>query len=154
MERFLLSSELMFLGVLSAAIVFLFWLTIDTRIKWIRLFGKKAPPDGKLLEDVLSKISRIDARLEKSMERIGVMEHLSAANIRKVGFLRFNPFRDTGGDQSFSLALLDNEDNGVVLLSLYTREGVRLYAKSIHSGKAKQPLSDEEETVLAEAIQK
>ena len=73
-------------------------------------------------------------------------------SVQKVGFLRFNPFQDTGGDNSFALALLDRENNGVILSSFYTREGVRIYAKQIENGASRQALSDEEKKVLEEAL--
>jgi hypothetical protein len=70
-----------------------------------------------------------------------------------VGLVRFNPFQDIGGDQSFSLALLDGKNDGVTLSSLYSREGVRIYCKSIQQGQSPQyPLSKEEEQAVTMAI--
>ena len=83
-----------------------------------------------------------------------MLEKISHVSIQKVGFLRFNPFQDTGGDQSFILTLLDRDNNGVLISSLYARGGVRIYAKNIERGKAKHPLSKEEKEVLEETIRK
>jgi hypothetical protein len=75
------------------------------------------------------------------------MESLGA--IQKVGFVRFNPFADTGGDQSFALVLLDGNNTGVILTSLYGRSSVRWYLKTIKAGKAQDlALSKEEEQAL------
>lgn len=71
-------------------------------------------------------------------------------HVQKVGMVRFNAFPDTGSDLSFAVALLDGEDNGVVLSSLYGRSESRIYAKPIQGGTSTYKLSDEEK----EAIQK
>lgn len=73
-------------------------------------------------------------------------------HIQKVGLLRFNPFKDTGGDQSFILSLVDNNDTGVVISALYSRSGTRWYAKKIRNGKGVEyDLSEEEKKALAES---
>ena len=73
-------------------------------------------------------------------------------NIQKIGLLRFNPFKDTGGDQSFVLALLDNNDTGIVISALYSRLGTRWYAKKVAEGKGlEHELSDEEKKAISEA---
>jgi hypothetical protein len=65
--------------------------------------------------------------------------------------VRYNPFNDTGGDQSFSLALLDLRDNGFVITSIHGREVDRIYAKQIDNGKSKHNLSAEEIEAIKEA---
>ena len=73
-------------------------------------------------------------------------------HIQKVGLLRFNPFKDTGGDQSFILSLVDNKDTGVVISALYSRSGTRWYAKKIRNGKGVEyDLSEEEKKALSES---
>jgi hypothetical protein len=67
--------------------------------------------------------------------------------------VRFNPFSDTGGDQSFVIALLDGKNNGVVFSSLYTRGQPLVYAKPIEAGASRYQLSKEEADALARAIQ-
>lgn len=72
---------------------------------------------------------------------------------QKLGLVRFNPFSDTGGDQSFCLALLDGEDDGVLITSLYSRSGVRWYVKTIKKGKGMEHgLSKEETEALKKAM--
>ena len=67
------------------------------------------------------------------------------SHIQKIGLVRFNPFKDTGGDQSFILALVDAQDTGVVISSLHTRTGTRWYAKGVVRGKGVEyDLSDDE----------
>lgn len=144
--------------VLSAAslvgALFLFAAFWRMKRQWSRVFGEKALPEEKLTADCLKQLAESEEKLTNAVDRISALEKSAKTNIRKIGFFRFNPFRDTGGDQSFSLALLDHEDNGVILSGLYARENTRVYAKAIRSGKAKQPLSTEEERVLKEALEK
>lgn len=66
--------------------------------------------------------------------------------IQKIGVVRFNPFSDTGGDQSFTLALLDGKNNGIVVTSLYARSGVRWYVKRIKNGRGIEHELSKEET--------
>jgi len=73
-------------------------------------------------------------------------------HIQKIGLVRFNPFKDTGGDQSFILSLIDGNDTGVIISGLYARSGTRWYAKKVVNGKsAEHALSDEEKRALREA---
>ncbi|MFH1840926.1 MAG: DUF4446 family protein [Candidatus Shapirobacteria bacterium] len=80
---------------------------------------------------------------------VGVLERNLTLNLQKIGLVRFNPFSGTGGDQSFSLALMDGTDNGVVITSLHHRESTRLYAKQIAAGKSvTHELSEEEKKAI------
>jgi hypothetical protein len=73
-------------------------------------------------------------------------------HIQKIGLVRFNPFKDTGGDQSFILSLVDGNDTGVIISGLYARSGTRWYAKRIVKGKSlEHELSEEEKKALKEA---
>ena len=73
-------------------------------------------------------------------------------HIQKIGLVRFNPFKDTGGDQSFILSLVDGNNTGVIISGLYARSGTRWYAKKIVKGKSlEHELSDEEKKALSEA---
>lgn len=78
----------------------------------------------------------------------------SRSHFKKIGFVRYNPFSGVGGDQSFSIALLNDHNNGVVLTSLFSREGNRVYAKIIEKGVSPHVLSDEEKQAIKEAIEK
>ena len=79
------------------------------------------------------------------------MEELKKNNkfsIQEIGIVRFNPFKESGGDQSFSIALLDGNKDGVVITSLYGREGNRIFAKPIKNGKSEYLLTEEEKEVI------
>lgn len=73
---------------------------------------------------------------------------------QKVSIVRFNPFGDTGGDQSFALAVLDEHDSGYVLSSIHGRGGTRVYVKPIDLGKSKYQLSEEESRAIKQAKQR
>lgn len=86
--------------------------------------------------------------LEKSYQHLS---DIGARSIQKMGMVRFNPFPDTGGDQSFVLALLDNHDSGFLMTSIHGREGTRIYIKPVEYGRSKHTLSKEEEAALKAA---
>ncbi|PIU68449.1 hypothetical protein COS81_03960 [candidate division WWE3 bacterium CG06_land_8_20_14_3_00_42_16] len=113
--------------------------------------------DGKELKEILeshlgrvAKVSQRMGDLEAIMKRI---QEESNFYFQKIGFVRFNPFRETGGDQSFILALLDKKNNGIVISSLHGRNQTRLFAKTVKEGKAeKHTFSAEEESAVKKAI--
>lgn len=135
------------------------WLIILSFIFW-KLFShynkliKKA--DGKnisqLLDTVLSQQEELKKELDILKVRCDTIEKEGKFHIQKIGLVRFNPFKDTGGDQSFIVGLLNGNDSGVVISGLYSRSGTRWYAKRIKEGKGvEHELSDEEKGALQEA---
>ena len=102
-----------------------------------------------LLEEILRRIRAKDEEIEKLTAQAAGLEKDSLRHIQKVGFMRYNPFADTGGDQSFVLSLLDGKDNGIVLSSFHGRESTRIYAKSVRKGMGENfALSEEEEKII------
>jgi len=77
----------------------------------------------------------------------------STLGIQKVGLYRYNPFDDLGGDQSFSLSILDQTNSGVILTSLHHRNFTRIYAKPVKNGEEDSiTLSKEEKSAIVKAI--
>lgn len=141
------------LAIASAIVLAaLAWLTLDLRLRWSRVFGAKTKNANEALSEVFQRLAAAEAKLKGIEPRLVALERIGTIAVQKFGFLRFNPFGDTGSDQSFAVCLLDRADNGFVLSSLYTRGGVRIYAKEIKAGSSKHQLSDEEKTVLEQAI--
>jgi len=108
------------------------------------------------LSEVLDHIINTQEILKKHTaaleETVGKLELDARFHIQRVGIVRFNPFSDTGGSQSFSLSLLDKNDNGIVMTSLYARTGNRWYIKKIRAGKSiGLELSKEEESAIRTA---
>ncbi|MDQ3554632.1 MAG: DUF4446 family protein [Chloroflexota bacterium] len=95
--------------------------------------------------DALSGASRAAA------EQMAAADEQARGALRNVGVVRYNPFDDTGSDQSFALALVDADGNGVVLSSLHSRQQTRLYLKQIVGGRSEVQLSDEETEALRRA---
>lgn len=115
-----------------------------------KFFEKKKEPRN------LKEILRQFGDLEKEVERISQgFENLKKENkfsVQKIGIVRYNPFSEVGGDQSFSIALLDGNNDGVVITSLYARDGNRVYGKPIKKGASEYSLSEEEKRAIEEAI--
>lgn len=108
--------------------------------------------EGGLMAESSEVISDLRAKIEKLTEQ-QKEQALSLSNcIQKVGLVRFNAFDDVGGEQSFSLVLLNGNGDGVAVSSLYGRQDSRLYAKGIVNGEGERPLSDEEQRALQQAL--
>ena len=105
-------------------------------------------PLGATLDAQAARVDEVDRRLGEIDGRYRLLEARSRGSLQHVGLVRFNPFEDTGSDQSFAIALLDAEANGIVLSSLHGRGGTRVFAKPIHAGQASHTLSDEEHEAL------
>jgi hypothetical protein len=86
--------------------------------------------------------------------RTALVERDLQSSLGRVGLVRFNPFEDTGGNQSFALALVDSRGDGFVLSSLHARAGTRVYAKAVAGGTSEAALSAEESEALAQALAK
>jgi len=113
--------------------------------------GKNGVDLEKTILDQGKNIKELDRDIQDLYGISNQIHNLALKSVHKVGVVRFNPFKDLGGDQSFSIALLDGQNSGLVISALHTREGNRVYAKPVEKGKAlKYPLTDEEK----EAIQK
>ncbi len=118
------------------------------------LFPKSGERDiRKKFEEVVKQVSDFRQNLDKLKDNLSEVEQLGLKHVQRVELFRYNPYDDTGGDQSFSLALLNDEGSGIVLTSLHARSGTRVFAKPIISGKgAKHRLSEEEEKVVKGAM--
>ncbi len=111
--------------------------------------------DGENLEQLLQKYVAHMYQTSLKVDDLTVfcqeLEQSVRRAVQKVGIIRFNPFEDTGGDQSFAIALLDAAGNGVVLSSLYSRTGNRVFAKPVEAGRSRHPLTDEEREAINQA---
>ena len=105
-----------------------------------------------VLEDMLKQSNQSKKDIDFLKKYCDTIEKEGLLHIQKVGLLRFNPFKDTGGDQSFILSLVDGKNTGVIISGLYSRSGTRWYAKKVVEGKGvDHELSDEERKALLEA---
>ena len=103
---------------------------------------------GDKIEEMLSEyiesvrvLALKDADLKDAIDRL---ENNLKKCVQKVGLVRYNAYNDTGSDLSFTLAIMDAEDNGVVVNGLYSRESSSIFAKPLVKGETKYNLSAEE----------
>lgn len=110
--------------------------------------------DGDLetvLGQHLETVHQVGRDLDELTERLAVLEIAARHHFSRQALIRFNPFPDTGGNQSFAWALLDESDDGVIVSSLHSRTGTRMYAKAVTGGRADTSLSTEEQDAIDEA---
>lgn len=104
--------------------------------------------DGESLEGVLNThldtVMRVAHEVDELTARAAMLEGGARLHFGRLGLVRFNPFDDTGGNQSFALAILDANNDGFVVSSLHSRTGTRLYAKAIFGGESETTLGAEE----------
>jgi hypothetical protein len=105
----------------------------------------------KTLDKILSSELKNEKDIKELTKEIDNIKYLDLKHIQKISLVRFNPFKEIGGDHSFCISLLDAKDNGVVLTTLHTRERTRIYAKAIKNGKSELELSSEEKKALLKA---
>ncbi len=102
------------------------------------------------LQAALNQSQQQQAELEEALKNL---KHKSSFAMQKLGLVRFNPFDDGGGNFSFSLALLDLHDTGVVITSMHGRQQNRIYTKTIQNGNSETPLTEEEQKAVSLADQ-
>lgn len=127
------------------------WVVVtEKRLKRFFL-GKK----GKDLEDTIVALENDIAKLKKAEENfekeIGVINSKLKKSIRGLETIRFNPFPDQGSNQSFAIGMLNEENDGLVISSLYSRERMSIFAKPIKNGKSEYELTAEEKEALTKA---
>ena len=146
--------------ILLGAGLLALWLGILTFLIWQQrgflksLFPKSGERDiRRKFEEVLQEIAGFGKELKKLDVNLSDLRKEGFSHISRIWLLRYNPYEDTGGDQSFTVALLDKEGTGFVLTSLHARSGTRVFAKPIDQGKSKYRLSSEEEEVVKKAME-
>lgn len=126
-------------------------------IRRVRKLGRRLESltrggDESSFEDVLGshleRVRKVVDDVNTVAARTAVLERDLVGTLGRIGLVRFNPFEDTGGNQSFALALLDAEEDGIIISSLHARGATRIYAKAIAAGRPEAALSDEEAEAL------
>ena len=114
--------------------------------------GTKEDELIKVLGRILKVQEENSASISAAEKEIKRIDWEAKCHVQKVGIVRFNPFKEIGGDHSFSLALLNGENSGVIVTCLHTRERTRVYMKGINKSKSELELSSEEKKALEKAI--
>jgi uncharacterized protein DUF4446 len=121
-----------------------------------RLEGLTRGEDGQSLEAVLhahlNKVNSVSSEVDDLVARSAVLEANGRKAVQRMGLVRYNPFEETGGNQSFALAMTDANGDGVVISSLHARAGTRLYAKAVVAGRSDAALSAEESEAIRIAL--
>ncbi|MBI2195774.1 MAG: DUF4446 family protein [Candidatus Levybacteria bacterium] len=145
-----IAAGVIFLGIWLLGLTIFFWRLSQHYNKLTKGLNERSMK--AVLESLLKDASAAKKDIEYLKSYCDKIEKEGKFHIQKVGLLRFNPFKDTGGDQSFILSLVDANDTGVIISGLYSRSGTRWYAKKVADGKgAEHDLSDEEVSALKEA---
>lgn len=118
------------------------------------LFPKSGTRDiRKKFEEIVGFSSQFEKKVLDINKRLNLIEEDDLKHIQKVKLVRYNPYEDTGGDQSFTVCLLDKNGTGFVITSLHTRSGTRIFAKPVIKGSGtKYELSKEEQEAINSII--
>jgi hypothetical protein len=160
LNRFI--SDNLFVVVAALAVVVLILLTL-VAVQSVRLgralrsyralAGDGSPGSiADLLAGQTARAEAVRSRLEELEALHTTLERRSRGSLQHIGLVRFNPFEDTGSDQSFAIALLDDQHDGIVLSSLHGRTNTRLFAKPVENGASRHSLSEEESRAISIAI--
>lgn len=147
--------ELVFFVLLAIAFFFILigavWIIITEKRLQKFFLGKKA----KDLEETIVNLGLEITKLNKARDNFETEMALANAKIKKsirgLETIRFNPFPDQGSNQSFAIGMLNEEGDGLVISSLYSRERMSVFAKPIKDGKSEYELSTEEKEALKKA---
>ncbi len=140
-----------FVFLVITAVVGAVWAT-KTERRLRRFFGGKKAKDLEenifALEDDITKLKSAREKVEKELTEINKKLKKS---VRGLETIRFNPFPDQGSNQSFAVGMLNEDGDGVVLSSLYSRERMSIFAKPVKNGRSDYELTNEEKMVLEKA---
>lgn len=152
-----------YIAIVMAVIIILLFILVIILFKSLGRVEKRfrrlmRGTNNKNLEElILSELDTIAESRENSERAIQAnkdLEEKMKGCIQKTAIMRYKAFEDVGSDLSFSVALLDDNDDGVILTGIYGRQDSTTYAKPIDKGISRYDLSEEEVTVLNEAINK
>lgn len=136
-------------------------LDLQTQLRRLKERSEKAlVPSGDedaalttVVQSLATRLADVSARTERLTARGEQVDAALVRAVQGIGLVRFRAFEDTGGDQSFALALTDGEGNGVVMSALYGRDATRIYAKPVEAWLSPKALGAEEEQALAQSRQ-
>ena len=133
------------IAILLGVVIFLWTRLRQIENRYDRLMSDSS--GGSLQEMLKDHVHRVRGALDRvdALDRLTHdLQRTLGYSVQWVGMVRFNPFRDTGGNQSFALALADAHGDGIVLSSLHRRDVTRVYAKPLLAWQSTHPLTEEE----------
>lgn len=114
--------------------------------------GEKNINIEEVLTNNINRIDELSSQYNTLQDYMQDLERVLRKCIRKVDMLRYNPFDEMGGDLCFAIALLDEENSGLILNGIHSRDGSYVYAKAVEKGISQYKLSEEEKKVLNQAM--
>jgi Protein of unknown function (DUF4446) len=114
--------------------------------------GERGSSLADVLEAHVGRVDEVTRQVNELLSVHGLLERRSRSSLQHIGMVRFNPFEDTGSDQSFAIALLDDRRDGIVISSLHGRANTRVFAKPVANGTSPHNLSDEESEAIRIAV--
>lgn len=148
-----LKTEIVFLSLYFFWLLILTFLFVRFYLYYKRLLKNTSKKNlVSVLDELFEKDKAGKKEIEGVVKSLQAIESKGSLHIQKIGLVRFNPFQDTGGDQSFVLSILNAKNDGVVISSLHSRTGARWYAKKVINGKGQEyGLSLDEEKAVNQA---
>lgn len=123
---------------------------LDKRLSNL-LSGKHGGDLEGVIDEFVKTARRLDERTKLIAKEIDSINERLAKAIQRVHTVRYNPFKDQGGNQSFATCFMDENGDGLVISSLYSRDKVSVYAKPLIDGKSEYELSQEEKESIDKA---
>ena len=158
--EFLKTDTFLIINGIMLCILFLGFFIMMARLHSInknyKTFLKKLGNGENIEEDLENYMYRVEKVEKQNLEILSFCHELEknvSGCVQKVGIVRYSAFKDTGSDLSFALAMLDENNNGVVLNGIYSREMSNIYAKPVENGKSKYTITEEEEQAINKAIE-
>lgn len=116
------------------------------------LFSGDEKSLGERIKNYIEDVKAVENHCYLLDKEVKKVNKLTERSLHRKGFVRYNPFGDVGGNQSFSLCLLDAAGDGYVISSIHSREGTRVYAKTVEGGRSEYNLSEEEKKSIELAL--
>ena len=139
------------LSVISLIIALIsIYYTIKTKKRYENLANKLGNGENitDILKNYINKVNDLDKKDDQIIEYCNKINEELNKNIKKIGLIKYNLYNTTKNDLSFALALLDKENNGVIINSIYGIDYSNVYCKLIINGKSRDKLSSEENEAL------
>ncbi|OQB48711.1 MAG: hypothetical protein BWY00_00493 [Firmicutes bacterium ADurb.Bin153] len=152
-NSYIITATLMFLLLVVAALTLVLLLKVQKIKKQYErlLSGVSEQNVEEVLIDYLTSTKELESRTKALEVRMGTAELEAGTHLQNIGMVRYNAFEGVGGEQSFSMALLDDRRNGVTITGIFGHSETRVYAKPIEDGSSKYNLSPEEIEAISKA---
>lgn len=139
------------LGLGAIVIVLIVWIiTLETRLKKLNR-GKQGASLEEVITGLIQEVERLHDDSKRAEEHRAFLAEKLRSSVRGLSTVRFNPFRDSGGNQSFATALVNENGDGVIISTLFSRERMSIFGKPVKDFASDYDLTKEEAKALAEA---